>query len=381
MEILLILSPLVLIFIILGLIIRTYSKLFQAICKLNDQSLAKRVKQLEDLSKLFEENLEDDVSSFQQFKSQSLTIKAHSKKNASTIYSRRYKLQNLTIYLLKYVLVAVVFTIVLITLVAISLHKSTQDLAALDTINDKALTIYHTGSQIRMLVPAFYISAIFYNDTSYKIRNNKPIEELALKLESLDDVNNIFLETLTDDDNQISDPVIKDILNGDVCKYVTTQYYNNCVIATKGNSYGLLGLHARYTQVCQTMKDFANAANPTWTLGVSLTGLFSSQTNNMHLAIFDTYDYLTDYLVDLFLTTTEENKKEMESMFYQNIVAVFVSMFLIRVVVITKLQVFDLGIRRILRIIPYRIIEENKVMSYYLARTFQDELKVLKELA
>ena len=382
MEILFILAPLVLIFIILGIVIKTYAKLFQAICKINDQSLAKRVKQLEDISSLFEGDIEEDVSSFHKFKSQGLTIKAISKKTAaSTIYSRRYKLQNLIIYLLKYVFVAVVFTLVLITLVAISLHKSTDDLDTLSTINDKVLTIYQAGAPVRMLLPSWYVSIIFYNDTSYQIRENKPVSELADQLDGLDDVNNIFLSTLTDENNEISDPVIKDILNGDVCKYVTAANLNYCILATKGNSYGLLGMHSLYTTICQAMKDWVNAANPTFAVGVSLTALYSAQTNSMHLAIFDVYDYITDYLMDTFITTTEEDKNEMQSMFYQNIAAVLVAMFLIRVIVITKLQVFDLGIRRLLRIIPYRIIEENKVMSCYLARTFQDELKVLKQLA
>jgi len=277
--------------------------------------------------------------------------------------------------------VAVVFTIVLITLVAISLKKSTNDLEDLNTINDRVLTIYHQGSRVRMLLPSWYISIIFKNNTSYKINNNSPTSELKAELDDFDDINNVFLETLTDDDNQISDPVIKDILNGDVCSYVTAANLNYCISATKNKSYGLLGMHAIYMQICQAMKDWVNAANPTWTLGVSLTTLYSSQTNSMHLAIFDVYDYLTSYLVDMFIETTEENKTEMQSMFYQNIVAVLVSMFLIRVIVITKLQAFDMGIRRILRIIPYRIIEENKVMSCYLARTFQNELKVLKQMA
>jgi len=381
-EILSVLSPLILILVILVIVVKTYKKFFQAICKINDQSLSLRVAQLENISKLFENHLEDDISSFQNFKLQArLSIKAASKKATSVNYSRTFQLRNLTIYLLRYISIAAILVMIIITLIAISLSKSIKGLENLDSINKKALTIYQTGAQIRMIPTTFFMDIIFYNNTNYKIRNNDPSDELTKQLKILDNVNNIFLSTFKDGEkNTISDPVIQDVLNGNVCNYVTAQYQPNCLIGTKGGSYGLLGLNAFYTQVCGVIKDWVNAGSKTFALGSTMSALYSNKNNNTHFAIFDAYDYLTNYLVDNFIEETEENKNQMQEMFYQNIGVVLVSMILIRVFVIKKLQVFDLGIRRILRIIPYKIIEENKGIAGYLARNFEDELKVLKQL-
>lgn len=76
-----------------------------------------------------------------------------------------------------------------------------------------------------------------------------------------------------------------------------------------------------------------------------------------------------------------QRKDYTKKMFYECLAVFFAAMILIRVLVLWKLQLLDLGIRRILRIIPYKIIEENKVMSCYLARAFQNELKALKQLS
>ena len=379
-EILSILSPLILIFAILYIIVKTYSQLFQAICKINDQSLANRVKQLEDISRLFEESLEDEISCFQKFKSQGIAIKSFQKKMPAVNYSRMFKMKSLTMYLLRYILVAACLIIIIIVLVAVSLQKSTQDLGELETINKKVLAVFNVTSQIRAVQPSFYVSIMFYNDTRYKIRNNPPESQLKLDLKAVDNINNILLTTLADSHGDISDPVIKDILNGNVCKYVTIPNQSYCVYGTKGNSYGLLGLNDFYSQICDAVRSFLNATKPTFALGNTLTGQYATLNNNTHFALFDVYDYLTNYLVGTFIDATAEDKNVMQTIFYENITVVLVSMLLIRVFVITKLQAFDMGIRRILRIIPYKIIEENKVMSFYLARTFQDELKVLEQL-
>lgn len=76
----------------------------------------------------------------------------------------------------------------------------------------------------------------------------------------------------------------------------------------------------------------------------------------------------------------EEQKSLAEKIFWINVVVTLVTMVLIRVIVLTKLQALDIGIRRILRIIPYKIIEENKVMGFYLVKAFGKELEILKQL-
>jgi len=381
-EILFVLSPLTLILVILFIVVRTYSKLFQAIGRINESSLVNRVKQLEDLSELFEKNLEDDVSCFHKFKRQGLTVKAFNEKKKTSL-TRVYNIKNLTMYLLRYIIVAAILVFILIAFVAVSFQKSKKHLDDLETISNKALTLYDAGSKIRMIVPAYYISMMFKNNTSYKIRNGPPLEELVKVLEIFGGANDIFYKTLKDENGEISDPVFYDILNGDVCKYVSAASNPYCVRATKGNSYGLLGIQAYYyTQVCQPMRDWINTPdqNKTFDLSVSLATLYASLAYSVDLVCAEMYDYITNSLVDSFLKNTEVNKAEMKDMFYQNLAAVLVSMFLIRIIVLTKLQKFDLGIRRILRVIPYRIIEENKVMSCYLARTFQNELKVMQQL-
>jgi len=381
-EILFVVIPLVVVFAILIITVKLYSKLFNSICKIHEFSLSRRLTQLEDISRLFKESIEDDFTYFNNIKQYR---DAATPSNTKPLYAKNkgktYKLQNLLVYILKYVLLASILTISVIIPIALSLNSSTQHLENLDAIKNQASTVYYVGSQVKMMLPTFYVTIIFANDTSYKVRNNLPKQEMLSQLEVLAESTKTLLNTLTDEDGDISDPLIKQILSGPACQYVTFNYTQNCIQNTRGEEYALLGLQAAYKQVCDPMREFVKAANPTWTLGVSTSLAYANMNTNYHFVIFDLYDYLTDHLVSVFIDTAESYKDYTKKMFYECLAVFFAAMILIRVLVLWKLQLLDLGIRRILRIIPYKIIEENKVMSCYLARAFQNELKALKQLS
>jgi len=120
--------------------------------------------------------------------------------------------------------------------------------------------------------------------------------------------------------------------------------------------------------------------NPTETQASNAVGTFSTTLINLHFVIYDAYDSLSAYFVDKFNALVEKKISESYSVFAVNMTTMLIAMILIRIVVLTRLQDLQITVRRIVRIIPYKIIEENKIMSYYLATEFGQELREVREL-
>jgi len=383
LESLFLMLPLILILGILSVTVKLYGKLFKAICKIRDESLTWRITQLESISNLFNEDIEDDILYLGDFKwrdNAKTTAKAPvDKKSANKI--RQYQRKGLVLYGLKYAFLALIPLAVVMALIISSLGKSIQNLSDLNTIYNRLQISFQVGSNIKEVLPSWLSDITFKNDSSYLIRNRPIEDQLAKNLQAVGDANRLLLEYFTDSEGTIDDPVVADIFRGDVCKYCTEPYYLNCVQNTRGGEYGLLGLNPLFYQMADVIRTWAGYTNPTVTQAQALMVQFAAVVNNLHLVLYDVYDSLTAHLLDSFMETAAEKETDTLQMFYVNLVALLVAMLLIRVVVLTRLQRLDLGIRRILRIIPYKIIEENKVMSCYLAIAFQNELKVLKQIA
>ncbi len=383
LEALFLTLPLILILGILYITVKLYGKLFKAICKVRNESLLWRINQLENISKLFNEDIEDDILYLSDFKWREgkNTAKVISDKKAAN-KSRQFQRRGLILYGFKYTFLALIPLAIVMGLIISSLDRATQNLKDLNTINNRLQISFQLGSNIKEVLPSWYFDIIFHNDTSFLVRNRAPKYEMIKNIGALGDANKLLLEYFTNSEGVIDDPVVEDILRGEVCNYLLSDlYYLNCIQNTRGGEYGLLGLQPLYYQNVDLVKTWMGYTNPTQAQAVVLLVQYAAVVNNLHLILYDVYDSLTTHLLELFMTTAAEKETDTLKTFYVNLTAVLVAMLLIRTVVLTRLQGLDLGIRRILRIIPYKIIEENKVMSCYLAIAFQNELKVLKQIS
>ena len=382
LECLFIVIPCALTIYILVTTVNLYKKLFQALCKIHLDSLNWRLKQMEHIAALFEESIEDDISYFNEYKER-INMRQQAVETTKKVAhsSKIYQDKSLILFGLKYILIAVVLTGVLIGLVGNSFTVSNQSFSELDTINNQLLASFALNSRVKLVTPSFYFVALFLNDTSYKIRDRDPRTQFIDSIDAVGNSNEDLLAAVSNSDNKVDDPVINQILRGKVCDFLTPVYYTSCVQNTNGESFGLLGLQPKFYQLMNLFKSWAISSS-TLTLDSASTVLtqVSSVINNLYFVIYDLYDYLANHLIDTFVQRAEEQKNQAVKLFYINVVVTLLTMILIRMIVLKKLRALDIGIRRILRIIPYKIIEENKVMSFYLVKTFGKEVDILKRL-
>jgi len=382
LESLFVLIPCALTIYILVITIKLYKKLFHALCKIHQNSFTWRLQQLESIAALFEESIEDDISYFNEFKSQAKNTNIQQAESAKKVQhvTKEYRQKALVIHGVKYILVACVLTVVIIVLVANSFRTSVQSFNELDAINDRIQASFGLSSQVKTALPSFYFAVIFKNDTSFNIKNQDAVQQLIIGVDSVGKANEYLLNSLSNSHNEIDDPFFDELLRGKVCRYVSATYYQNCLDNTNNEAYGLLGLQPLYFQQLGILKSWATSDNPTQMLAGTLLTQFNGVVNNLFYVIYQLYDVLVDHLADNFILKAQQQKDQAVKMFFINVFITLFAMLLIRAIVLKKLRSLDIGIRRILRIIPYKIIEENKVMSFYLVRTFGKELEVLKRL-
>lgn len=125
--------------------VQKHSKLSQVFTKIQDTSIQWRVQQLESLTAHFEQNLEDTIVDYNEskyykstntIKSSFVGIKDAKKPGISTrIIRRNYRLRSLTLFVLRYLLLAGAMTALTINFLSLSLVTSIENLTNLDEIN------------------------------------------------------------------------------------------------------------------------------------------------------------------------------------------------------------------------------------------------------
>jgi len=379
LEFLFVFTPLLLIISLILIILKLYFKLFSAVTNLLPQSVTWRINQLEKMQGHLEEDMEDALIDFDKFKAKEFTkIVVSEKTTSASSRNKEFTMKGLKWYTVKYLMAACSLVLIISILFAISLTTSIQNMNDLDEINQKALVSYKTGSQVKMVIPSFYFAVLFQNQSSYKIKNSIPFTQVKIYLDALGNSNNELLSKLSGSKQDIDDPVVKDILQGNVCPYVTDQFRPDCGTYTNGNAFGLLGLLPKFYQVCDVIAPYMNLANPTRAQGSTAIGTFSTTLINLHFVIYDVFDSMSKYFVKQFNVQVAKKISESEKLFGVNMSVMLFSMFLIRVIILEKLRDLQITVRRIVRLIPYKIIEENKIMGFYLAKEFGHELKKMR---
>jgi len=226
-----------------------------------------------------------------------------------------------------------------------------------------------------MALPSWLFTLIFQNQTDYKINYNDPGQELLKVTAEIGNANNKLLEGLADDDGDITDSTVLDILNGNVCNYVTATYVNDCGTYTNGHSFGLLGLEVKLYQVGDLFKQYVYSSDKSTTFIKAIYAVFAGQMLNLHLVIYDVNDYLSQYLVKVFNETADNKMNDTLKFFIVDLLVTIASILVIRLVVLAMIERLSGAMKKIILVIPFKIIEENKALSFYLVRQFDQELK------
>jgi len=344
-------------------IVSAYKRLFKFVAKVPQVTLLKRIQQLESLqaffaaesSLIFDNATSKSMLNFSFSKGKATDTKSHAR-------AKSYRFRELVIYMLKYLFLAFILILPALAVFTYSYKTFEAAFSDLDTINTKMVTSYQLGTQVSMILPSYYFLKNFGDDDTYLIKNISPLEQFYSSIADLNDANEVLVKQVLT--SAVDDDYVYNMLNEDICDYVNSDSQSSCTSVTSSNSQiGLLDVNTMYYQsASQAIQDYVD--------GVTT----SESLDPYSLSLKDIYQTLAEHFLDLFKRAIYMNLSDDSYHLTINVLVIVLSTILIRIFVLTKYKEVDIAIRKILRLIPYQIIEDNKIFMHYLKREFKDEL-------
>ena len=346
-------------------ILLSYRRLFKFVSKVRPETLRRRINQLEILKPYFEADnasIYDGTNKKALQKDRALIdVKSHDR-------IRVFSLKQLFLYMLKYLFLSLLFIVPSIVVFALSYKSFRAKFSHLETINNKMVISYRIGTQAGMILPSFYFYRCFHSYSDYKIRNDDPLDQFYLSVKELNNHNEILLTEILPVDDNSHDQYVHDMLTSDICSYVGSSFVSPCNEATgKDSGVGLLDINSKYYLVAtQGMTQVLGGTSPSTTL------------DPYSVVLKDVYQVLAEHFLDMFKTAVQSDLSANSYHFKWNVSVILISAILIRVFVLTRFKEVDIGVRKILRVIPYQVIEDQKAFLQYLKREFKEDLDKYK---
>jgi len=297
------------------------------------------------------------------------------------IHEDRYTLRRLVIVMLRNLSLAFLIMGFGAGLFGFAFVSNRSDFRNLDNISQKLSAIHILTYQVNSIFSYFVHVTTFLNRTDLPIRNENNQAQLNNTLKVLGEANNVLIKTLlssnTHDGESFADSTIIAFLKNDICNYIEPLYKRSCLTATQGSQLGLLGLNSKFLQKANFWTG-SFYANPTVANGLAAFTAFTSAATSDIIVIEAAYDFLTEYLMKSFEKEVEVQKKACLMLFLGMLAFAVISTGILQFSTIKRFGVIDKMIRRVLRIVPYEIVVENKVFGYYLIQEFKHEVEGLK---
>ena len=365
------------------ILLRSYTNLFRAISKIKEESILKRIKEIEYIRNFFEENIEDDLHKLNNYEHEKFlkAEKANNQDSAKTYRaSKSYKLNLLYFHAFQHLFVILGLTVLVITFLTLSYSLSVKTFHNLGFLQTKVLKVYDLYRKVEMVQSSFNFYATFKNYTGYKILHKDPLKQAQKFANYLNDASDLLLTIVNENSSELSeDSIVDEILYKNACKYVEEDQQANCLVSTNQNSFALLGLNHKFYQIVEPL---VLAFNDTITFAQTYAAMdkVSAAIGENHFVLYASYQALAHHYVDQFDSTIDTSVKNKLHKFLLNLGLALACIAWMRIVVLARFKILDINMKTILRIIPKRIFEENKIIKHYLGPGFRKELEIIDGL-
>jgi len=382
-EVVFLLSIIVLFILMAWIISRSYYRLCRTIARTGDFEILQRI----DLLHKTRDYLEDDIErksfiqdSFDSFIDQKPT-KNHAKESAKTGITYRTKefdMRDLNKFLLKRALLALVLMPVLIGLFIGTLVKSINTFYSLAGVNDQ-ISILSEGCYETNVAMSHQIYATLFQSTAGMLLNNHlPFDEASKTLEKLNNLNTQLIDIFLTQPEEV-DPLIKDILQTNTCDYLDEDSKELCYFTTNDQKMGLLSLNTDYYNTLYGIK-VALGNNTSYLALILLLGQVLGKVIGEMSAFEKIYPYLITHVLEKFAKTTESSKHDELTFFIIILVLITVYAAFIFWKPLKDLRKTDIGRRKVIKIIPLHIMQENKGFKFYLMQDFKKEVDDIRSI-
>ena len=157
------------------------------------------------------------------------------------------------------------------------------------------------------------------------------------------------------------------------------QIANNCEKSTKGESIGLLALVSNYLDISQYYIGLYNT-NATIAYAQQLLVPYAAEMDIDLPVLQFTFKFLNSYILDDLNLKVPAFIQQEAMQLWIILIVIVVSTALIRTVAVRRLLLLKIGRRRILKNIPYYMIQESRFMKSYLVKEFNTEIAGIRDI-
>ena len=363
----------------LFIITRAYNRLFRALIKIKEELILERINQLLKAKSLFSEDV--DTLSFYNLSIDTINA-SEPKRSAKKVKNidvftnnRTYITSGVTQYLFKIVIIPLLLSIAFEIFFGINLLESISTFNSFEKMNNQITSLNGASYQADLFICVFAFYFIFPAKYNFRVYNQLPSTQLQPPLDKLRNFNEEFTDLFLTDDTVA--PVIEDVLKGPLCKYVHEQFIPDCLIATKGETSGLLGINSDYIQASNELLTSIAAATSVGA-AVQLIAKYNAAVMSDITVVKEIYPAIVNHIVSNLNQKANSTLNRGAGFFVAIIVFALIYQLFIYMVPIRRLSKIDNGRRMVLKVIPYNIIEESKVLNFYLVNEFKHEVAGIK---
>ena len=278
--------------------------------------------------------------------------------------------KNMLIYLIRIIVPSLLLSAFFGALFGLTSLKLIKSFSLFKKINKQVSILNEVSYQANMLVCAFSYRSLFPTSMKMLIYDLPADKQILNTFSELKGINENLRTMLLEDKD--TDEFVKGALTTTICQYVIADLVPYCVSVYKDGKNGLIFANEVYLGV---MSDLYNIllqnSNQT-----QLSDIFSSYTVQITPMISMLqlgYPIVVDHILDSFNSLVETVLKQELRLFVAIVVYAFVYVVFMHLVVFRKLQRVDLVRGKIIKIVPYYMVEESRIMNYYLKKEFPKE--------
>ena len=278
-------------------------------------------------------------------------------------------MKSMGLYITRYVGFSLIIIQITTVLYAIALVDSSSGFKSLQETNVQLYTSATAQSQSSRLVVALYMEFGYYNDTSVIIRDQPIKTELTSALHKLSNINAALLSAFSDRQGRITDPVIAAIFSATPCRFLSSAMQTSCLAATAHQNVGLLALNlAQHSIFSQFLQEFFN--HPTDLYLKTHANSFIFAQRPIADTIEHIYRFINAHVVSSFELDTSHFLARTGYLHVAIIAVIIITAVLVWMVTIRAFGQLDMSRGKILKVISFRIMLENKVIGLYMRKHF-----------
>ena len=363
------------------IISKSYQRLCRALLRTQERSVSLRIAQLNKVKGLLEDDIErkafiqDAFDLFVEERSMKASKREAKSQNGTSQTNLTMSAMNKHL-----TLIAVVSLIAIPMFAGLfigTLVKSINTFNTLGSVN-KGLTMLSVGYfQSSLLMSNFIYNMVFSTNPTMMLMNNAPKVQQLKNLNDFNGLNQKLIGSFLSSKEREIDPFLVEILQSNVCKYMDDINKVACEVSTNSQKMGLLSMNTDYYN---TMLNVVTSVGPNTTLSqavVMFAKILPKVTGEMRV-MQDIYPVMISHILENFTEEVSSSKQDE---------ATFIAIIFVTVIVYTGFMYLkplkdfrrvDIGRRKVLKIVPASISQENKALKFYLMQDFKAEIEEIK---